>query len=186
MLNTIWNFFERFVNLFKWWVIVNPWEQAIRVRLGKHVRLLNAGPHWKLPIDKVFVQSTRLRILSMPIQTLTTRDNKTLTLSVTVGYCIDNIEKLYRELHHADDTLTNLTQGIIANYVGTHTAAECEPQRLKDAATGALAFERYGLGSAQVYITDFAFVRTYRLIQDQRYYRGDNLTTNAPMGPAGP
>ena len=59
--------------IFRWWVIVAPWEQGLRVRAGKHVLLLKPGLHVRIPyIDQVFIQSSRLRIVHLAMQTVLT------------------------------------------------------------------------------------------------------------------
>ena len=75
--------------MFVWLVIVAPWEQAIRVRLGRRVRLLPAGAYLVIPfIDRVYRQTIRRRLSIIPPQTLTTRDGKSVTLGSAVGYSI--------------------------------------------------------------------------------------------------
>jgi len=87
---------EKFRSLFIWWVIITPWEQVLRVRLGKHLKLLEEGIHLKIPgIDYIFRQSTRMRVGLLPTQTLTTEDNKTLTIRGMIVYSIADLELLY-------------------------------------------------------------------------------------------
>lgn len=160
------------------WVIVAPWEQALRVRFGKHVRVLGAGFHLRLPvIDVVFLQSIRRRVAGVGRQTLTTRDNQTITVGAALGYEITDVEQLYRGLHHAEDTLQQLARSKIAAYVTSHRLADCTPSALQGLADG-LNLETYGLATPELVVTDFAVVRTYRLIGDQQYSGyGDALTT---------
>ena len=57
--------------IFRWWVIVQPWESCLRVRLGRHVALLAPGVHWRIPyVDQAYRQSVRLRIAHLPTQTV--------------------------------------------------------------------------------------------------------------------
>jgi hypothetical protein len=57
----------RLLGAVAFWVIVQPWEQCLRVRMGKHVRMLPSGFHWRLPlIDTVFKQSVRMRTAMLP------------------------------------------------------------------------------------------------------------------------
>jgi regulator of protease activity HflC (stomatin/prohibitin superfamily) len=58
-------FFEYIFNAVKIWIIIQPWQQGLRVRNGKDVKLLNGGIYFKLPyFDSVYVQETRLRVVS--------------------------------------------------------------------------------------------------------------------------
>ena len=78
--------------LFSWWFIVTPWEQAVFVRLGKNVKVLHGGFYFKIPfIDQVYIQSIRLRAIDMPIQTISTKDGKTITIKSVMNYAINDI-----------------------------------------------------------------------------------------------
>ena len=82
MVNTFQEMLKQFGRLFRWWIIVLPWDQAIRVRLGKHTRVLGPGVYWRIPyVDLVFQQSIRQRSARNDMQTLTTRDDRTISLA---------------------------------------------------------------------------------------------------------
>jgi len=86
---------------FTWWIAVQPWEQGLRIRMGKHEKLLKPGLHFRIPvIDKVYVQTDRLRMVNIPVQTLTTKDAKTVTITTAFSYSICDISKLYHTLYH--------------------------------------------------------------------------------------
>jgi regulator of protease activity HflC (stomatin/prohibitin superfamily) len=111
-------FIRQFIDLFVWWVIIKPWEQGVLVRLGKRVFLLYPGVHLRIPIiDSVFVQNTRRRMAITGRQTILSADGKSVTLCVSVGYAIDNILLLYNTLHHAEDTIINITIAQLAKTV---------------------------------------------------------------------
>jgi hypothetical protein len=157
----------QFLRNLQLWIIVSPWEQALRVRAGKHVKLLGAGIHWKIPfLDSFYLQSVRLRISTLGRQTISSRDRQTFTLAAAMGYAIDDIQQLYNTLHHAEDTLVSLARTAIADYITLHDGADCQPPTIEKAATGTLDFKYYGLKDVRVYITEFASVRTFRLIGD--------------------
>lgn len=152
--------------LFRWWVIVAPWEQAVRVRLGNRVRVLTAGIYLRVPgLDRVYLQSVRRRMCSIPTQILTTKDGKPLTISGAIGYCIRDIGKLYDTLHHAEDTIQTEVAAILARLVHERELVECPPAILEAVVTERLDLSRYGLGDLEFVVTDYAVVRTYRLIQ---------------------
>lgn len=166
--------------LLVWWVVVAPWEQALRVRWGKRVDLLLAGVHLRVPgVDRIYRQSVRERTADLRTQTLTTQDGATVTLAGNVRYSIGDIRKLYDTLHHAEATILDLAAGEIARFVTGSTRDTCTPDAIAESVNGRLALERYGLCKTRMYVTDFAFVRTYRLIQDQRWGNDyDRLNTN--------
>ena len=153
--------------VFQWWVLLAPWEQALRVRRGKKVTELGGGLHLRIPLlDRFFVQSVRLRITDCPIQTVTTADGLTITLKAQLGYRIENLKLLYDTLHDAEGTIMNMVQMEIADYVCTEPVTSVKPNRIVRAVQDRLAarLAAHGLGDVNVSITDFAIVRTYRLI----------------------
>lgn len=183
-MNTLWQLLTQIRRVFEWWVVVQPWEQALRVRLGKHVRRLGSGCHLRVPFaDVIYRQSVRMRWCDLSTQTITTADGKAVTLSAALGYQIADIERLYQSLHHAEGTLQYLAMCAIAEAVHGAQAADCRPETVQDRADAALQLEPYGIADASIRVTDFAFVRTYRLIQDQKWGgTGDQLNTNRIPG----
>lgn len=185
-MGTISELFRQVTGLFKWWISVMPWESGLRVRLGRWVKVLGPGVHLKLPmVDTAFKQSVRMRVSTLPVQTLTTRDGKTVTLSAAVGYSVRDILRLYNGLHHAEDTIGNLVLSAIGEFVHQHRAEDCSPATVQRAVAGTIELERYGLADVHVYITDFAFVRTFRLISDSRWGTlgtSSGLNTTTPDG----
>lgn len=164
------------------WIVVQPWEQAIRVRAGRHVKRLAPGLHLRVPIlDEVHKQAARLRCALIPTQTLCTADGQTLVVGATLGYAVADIEKLYRRLSHAEDTVSQLAAAAIAAEVFGRDRANALPQDVADAATAALRAELEPLGFSEVSlrVTDFAFVRAFRLIQEARWMAGRPLHTES-------
>lgn len=166
----------------KFFVMIQPWEQGLRVRLGCRMALLSPGPHFKFPfIDEIYRQTVRMRTNSVHMQTLSTSDGATVTLGVAVGYAVADIQRLYDNLHHAEDTISQLTGASVARYVLTTPRAGLTAEGLQAAVTAELSkeFERFGLSDVDIRVTDFAFVRALRLVMDQRWVsrQTDGLST---------
>lgn len=167
------------------WVVVLPWQQALRVRAGRYVRLLSGGIFLKLPVlDVIQIESVRRRTSLVPTQTLSTSDGATVVVSAVVGYAIGDLEKLYRSLHHAEDTIAQSAQGVIAEEVFRLRRSEIDPAKLADLVNRRLEqmFSPYGLDQVGLRITDFSFLRAIRLIQDGRWSHGRALDTQGPTG----
>lgn len=173
------------IDLFRWFVTVAPWEAGLRVRLGNRVKVLEPGPYLKIPvIDRVFVQSTRLRFSAVPSQTLTTADGKALTVAGAIGYEIRDIRLLYDTLHHAEAAIESEAQGLISEFVVTHCLADCTPSVMQEEVVSSLQLEKYGLGGVKFIITTFVSVKTYRLItgEPRDYTTGPSLQTQYADG----
>lgn len=168
-------------NIFTWWWTISPWEQGVRVRAGKHVKLLEAGLHLRIPVlDRFYVQSVRLRYICVPTQTVTTKDGKALTISGGLAYSIEDILKLYQTIHDPVDTIEMMCCGIIASTIEGKEAAEVSPKDVEKAVNEELNLEEYGLTNTLFKVTDWALVRTYRLIQGEpKSYGGSCLDTSS-------
>ncbi len=109
------DYLARLLGAAAFWFVVLPWQQALRVRCGRWVRLVGPGIYLRLPVlDVVKVESVRVRNSISPVQTLSTSDGALLTLSASVGYAIADLAKIYGSLEHAEDTIVQVTQGVIA------------------------------------------------------------------------
>lgn len=60
----------RFFAVWKFWLVVPPWDVGIRVRLGRHAKRLPPGLHLRIPfIDEITLVNTRLRTTTTPPST---------------------------------------------------------------------------------------------------------------------
>lgn len=169
-MNQVQQFLEYIFNAIKIWVIVQPWEKGIRVRNGKHIKKLEKGLHFKIPyFDSVYVQECRLRISQIPVQTLTSKDLKTITLDSSFGYSIVNIQKLYDTLYHPETTIRNKIQGLISTFIQGRSLSEINICDIEVNVLNELNNTEYGLKFEYYKITNFAVVRTFRLIQDKQW-----------------
>lgn len=170
---------EHIGKLFLWWIIVEPWEQGLRVRLGKKIKLLPPGIYFRIPFfDAVYVQEIRMRMLSINPQTVTTKDGKTITVFSSVGYSIKDIRQLYETIAQPDSTIANTVLGAIADHVSSNDSANCFPMDIEKAVKSKLQSLEYGVEFEHIKITGYSIVRTYRLIQDGSWVNdGITLTT---------
>lgn len=172
MINGIFDAIVRFFQQFVFWVIVEPWEQALRVRLGKSVRGLPPGVHLRIPyVDTVHKQSSRYRTAVCPSQTLTTSDNHTVVCSFAVGYALADIFKLYNTLFSANETIVTTVASFVSDKVANTARADLSAVHISQQLTEQLSteFDKYGLKNVTIRLQDFAFIRAFRIIQDQRY-----------------
>jgi len=157
--------FKQLAGAFTWFIVVAPWEQAIRVRFGRHVRKLDAGVYVRIPlVDRVFKQSVRRRLSIIRPQTLTTKDRHVITCAAAVGFSIGDLEKLYDTLEAPNDTLENEVAGIISRFIGTRNLLDCKADELEKYVRENLHLEKYGLTGQEFYTTSFATSKTYRFI----------------------
>ena len=175
MFDNLFYSIQRFFSEFKFWYVIEPWQQCLRVRLGKHVQRKGPGLHLRIPyLDSIHAESSRYRTALCASQTLTTKDGKVLVCSVATGHSLGDIYKFYTTLANADDTINQTVSSFVADYVSRTDSTELEVNKLSDDLTSMLheEFEKYGLKDVTVRIQDFAYIKAFRLIQDQRYQNG--------------
>jgi len=144
-----------------------PWERGVHVRLGKRTRILEGGVHWRIPfIDKVYIQTTRLRVIQGPSQTVTTKDGKTVTIVMAIGYVISDIEKMFQKMYHPEETLCGMVQGSVSDFVGIRELAECTYSKIEQSVKNDMNMEDYGMTLEYVKVSGFAVVKALRLIQE--------------------
>jgi hypothetical protein len=106
-------------------------------------------------------------------QTMTTRDGKTLTVSIAVAFAVEDIGKLYNTVQIPDLTLIHEVQGIIAGYITTRDTGTITPADLEAHALGKLPGSNWGLAQCRLIVTSFAYVRVYRLLSNE--YRSTSM-----------
>lgn len=172
MTTTFISWLQGIVRPLKLWATVKPWEQGLRVRIGKHVEVLNAGLHWKWPLlDTVTVLPIRVRVATVPTLTAMTKDGKAVTVGMAFQYQIEDLERVFRSVHHPDQTVMYWIQGSAGELVRSLDSSEIEPGIIRDRIMQELAgrITAMGFGQFRVFVTDIALVRTFRLIQDGRW-----------------
>lgn len=152
----------------KWWVVVAPWEQGIRVRLGKDAVVLNPGIHFRIPfLDRVYVQSIRLRIVTSGSLTVSTLDKKVVTTILTVRFAIKNVKLLYNTIANPETTLINHVSSLAAEYISETISTDLSHKSLSEHVDNQLNIGGWGLSEVSVSIIDFVFARTYRLMGNE-------------------
>lgn len=176
MFGDIWRGISDFFSRFVFWFVVEPWQQCLRVRFGKHVKKIPPGTHLKIPyFDSLHVQHSRFRTALCAPQTLTTKDGHTVVCTFAVGYALDDIEKTYQTLSDANGTITQMVSSYAADAVAKTNRADLSAVQISEDLTIDLSnkFYDYGLKDVSIQLQDFAFIKAFRLIQDQRWQNLD-------------
>lgn len=171
---------DRFTQAFQWFFILQPWEQALRVRAGKKIRKYEGGIHFKVPyIDFIFKQNTRFRVSAVPAQNVDTLDGNAMTISGSLGYRVVDLTPLYILLHTADETLGQKVQRCVCEYIEARNREDITPTDMMECVTEKLKFGQYGLEDVEFIVTDMVQVKTLRLIMgDLDKYTEFALQTN--------
>ena len=66
------------IDLFKFWIILMPYQGGVLVRLGKFVRELEPGLHWLIPfgVDQVLTEHTVPQFISLAESGIISKDGR--------------------------------------------------------------------------------------------------------------
>lgn len=158
--------FDKLEFLFKWWVIIQPWEQGLRVWMGKKERFLNPGIYWRIPFfHSVYIQQIRTHYVNLALQSLTTKCGKQLTIGLIVGYSIADMQKMYNSIGEVEGYVTSVVSGRVSEYIEDNYIEDCTDDKIipylmeNDSMSVGINIESISVFAKVV-------VRTYRLIQD--------------------
>lgn len=174
-MNQLFEWLMNFFRQFKLLAIVLPWERAARIRLGNRVKVWEPGLHLRLPfIDHVEPLNTRLRIADVGAQTLTTADGHTLTIGLVVGFKISDPLAALLKMHHPESSCSAIASSAVAGIVGKtqrmFLSAEAVEQHVLESVARETTYE-----IEFVRVRNFAYARTYRLLNDNGYSCGVSI-----------
>jgi regulator of protease activity HflC (stomatin/prohibitin superfamily) len=156
-----------FMDLFRFWQVINEYERGIVLRLGVFQRELEPGLHWVIPfhIDNVLHDNVVPRTVALGAQSLMTKDGVTVAVSGVVTARIRHIRKALLEVEGVDHALVDSCSAAVAEHVARATWDE-----LRAVASGeALLKEcrkqefQYGIEILRVQLSDITTCRVVRL-----------------------
>lgn len=161
-----------------WWIVVMPWEQAIRIRFGDDVKLLKAGFYFKIPFaDIIYCQTTRLRMIQIPLQTVSTKDRQIISITLAGGYHVIDMLQMFNTCQHPEMVVSNIIMSSVSEKVSSLRLEELSPSIIETYVQENInkVGEEYGLGKFEASVIGYAVVRTYRLIMDNHYMREESF-----------
>lgn len=100
-------------------VIVQPYEQALRIRLGRYTGRLNPGFAWVIPIiTQVVKLDLRTQVMDVPRQEVITRDNSPTNVDAMVYIRVIDPEKAYFEVSNYKMATVTLAQTSLRGTIG--------------------------------------------------------------------
>ncbi len=175
----MWPVFDRAIDLLlQFWTlllpacVIEPYQRAIVIRLGKFHRELEPGFHWIIPfgVDRVLDQTVVPSVHCLSPQSLTTRDGKCCAVQAVLTWRISDIRKLLLDVDDANSALIDAAHGIIAVHVaGADWGQLTTPDFLagvhRDIRKRAF---RWGIEVLAVQFSDLQQCRSLRLWQEHR------------------
>ena len=158
-----------------WWsyltpaVIVPIYEEGVLLRAGKFLKMLPPGLHFKLPIfDEVLTHHVVITTISLPAQSLYTKDKQNIVCKAVVKYKISDVKVFLLEVYDAQDAISDMTQSIIKNIIVSTPLEQCIDPEIDALLTRKTKGEakKWGVEVQQVTLTDIAPIKSFRLIND--------------------
>lgn len=166
-MNALFDWLISIITEFKFWIIVQPWERAIRTRRGRSPIVLSDGLHFRIPVvDLVRILNNRLRTYVFPSQTIETIDGRPVTCAGVVGFRISDPLEAHMAMMEPETVVSALSQRCVANYITTRKYASITVAEMNEHIAAELASMTEGLVFDFVSITEFGAFRTIRLLQE--------------------
>lgn len=160
----------QFADLFRFWIILDPFEQGVLLRLGKFVRVLEPGFHWVYPlhIDHVMFESVVPTTHSLGNESITTKDGKAVSFHAVITYQVSDVEKALLSVHDTDHALVDACRGEVARTLMAHTWEEIIQDGIYDDLTKACRKRgwKWGIEIISVQLASLSLAKNIRLISN--------------------
>lgn len=169
MIDRLVEFFISFVDLFRFWIVLEPYEKGVLLRLGAFVRVVEPGFHWIIPlgVDHVIHENVCMRTQSLGDLGTTTKDGKQIGYHGIVTYRISDITKAMLEVEDAQDSVKDSCSGTIGAFLTGCTWEQIltDPETM-DRMSAACRKKgwRWGIEIINVQLAGVSSVRTIRLM----------------------
>lgn len=148
---------------------VKQYDNGIFLRMGKFKKVVKPGVVWKLPfIDKIECQTIVTTTLSVPTQSVITKDKKALVVKAVVKYKIVDVEKFMLTVYDAHDAIGDTAQSIIKTLIAEKDFDECTSNDFDNSVTKKLRNEvkHWGIDIEKVTLTDIGQIKSLRLFNE--------------------
>jgi len=159
----------QFIELFRFWVILPPYEGGVLIRLGKFVKVLEPGLHWILPmgIDRTEHEHMVPRTHTLGDQSVTTLDGKQVGFQAVITYKVRDIKVALLEVENSEHAIQDSCAGTIG-----HIMAQCtwddivKGEEVMDKVTTACRKRgfKFGLEITSCQFATLSLVKTIRLL----------------------
>lgn len=159
-----------FLHLFRFWIVIEPYEAGVRTRLGKFVDVMEPGFHWRWPlgVDHVVTEYTVPRTHTLGAQSATTKDAVQVGFEAVITVKIRDIKKALLEVEHHEDAVRDSCMGTIGQVLSTVTWDDIlQGEVVLDKITEACRRKgfKFGLEVMAVQFSSMAKTRSIRLLQ---------------------
>jgi regulator of protease activity HflC (stomatin/prohibitin superfamily) len=170
------------VTWYEWllpFTVIDAYEEAVVLRLGKFHRQLGPGFHLIVPfgVERAISDEVVPRVINLSSQSLTTSDGVSAVIGGAVTFSISDIRKAMLEVKTVHQAIADSCCGAIGQAVrGAQWDALTSDAFIKELTSKCREYARkYGLRIERVQLTDLARMRALRLHVDQNnIYKGES------------
>jgi membrane protease subunit HflK len=156
------------------WVVIDPWQAGVILRLGKFSRKLDIGFHWKMPfIETAITQNTATTTTSLSAQSIAAPDGIIYTVEGVVKWSVSDVKPYACDIWDSENVIIDSAKSAIAEIIGKHGVKDMGNQV---ATKARLALRKYGIAVDTVTITTLAPVKCFRII-----YSGNQPIQENPL-----
>lgn len=157
------NTWSKFTPLF----VMNEYEEGIVLRFGKFKRYAGPGLHIKIPFaESVMYDNVVPRTINLGMQTLTSEDDETVSISAIATVIISDIRKACLEVEGVDEAVVDSCYGSIGELVASSAWEDIiSPDfPIKIGEKSNAIINNYGIEIIRIQLSDLSACKTYRLI----------------------
>jgi regulator of protease activity HflC (stomatin/prohibitin superfamily) len=99
--------------------VINQYQRAVKLRLGKYVKTLGPGLRWIIPgIDRIVKVDVRVIATDIPSQEVITKDNVPMKVNGVVFFKVINSDKAVLEVEDYKYAISQLAQSALRDMTG--------------------------------------------------------------------
>ena len=167
MFDRLFDIILQFLDLFRFWEVVDQYERGIVLRLGKFQRELDPGVHLLIPfgVDRAIKDNVVPRTMNLGAQSLTTADGVQVVIGVVVTARIHDIQKSILEVETVDEAVVDACYAETASVVHGHTWEQLQAGDIDEKLRQACRKRAwsYGVEIMRTQISDLSRCRSLRL-----------------------
>jgi regulator of protease activity HflC (stomatin/prohibitin superfamily) len=158
------------LELFRFWIVLDPYEQGVLLRLGRFVRVVDPGFHWILPfrIDHVVYECVVASTHSLGNESVVSTDGKSVGFHAVVTYQVRDIKKALLEIEDVNHAVRDACLGEIGRVLRESSWSEITDKDILDKLTAACRRRgfRYGIEIVSVQLASLSLVKNIRIMGD--------------------
>ena len=156
------------------WTVVDVYDHAVLLRVGKFRRELAPGLRWRIPlIDRVLTYSRVWTTERTPPQSVTTEAGKCLVVSLAVTWRVTNGRKFLLEVYDGKGAVLDCLAGVVGEVLQQYDGVAPYSDLLSKIRRAANRQGRqWGISFRRVQFVDLCESRTLRILTDHAASHG--------------